>query len=392
MKNTHGIIIPVLLLIVIGIIMVYSSTALMSLERYGHGFHYLMRHLFAIIIGLGAMLLLMRMDYNKLRVFIIPLLVLSGVLLILVFIPNIGVSAGSGSNVKRWLRLWPSTFQPSELLKIAIVLFLAHYIDRNAWRMKDLRYGIIIPLCVLLPFQMLILLQPDFGAVITLGILTVILLFLGGVRWTYLAGLALLSLPLIYKLILSTPYRRDRLLSFLDPWQDPLDKGFQLVQSFLAFGRGGLTGVGIGDGRQKLFFLPELHTDFIFSQIGEELGLIGASIVLGLFIWLFIKGVNIAMQTEDSFSYYLAMGLTIMIASQAVMNFSVCLGLMPPKGLPLPFISYGGSAILINMVAVGVLMSIQRITSSKPIAMRNIPWGGRPPIRGRHYKWMVRQK
>lgn len=365
MKNSKGIIIPVLLLIVIGIIMVYSSTALMSLQRYGHSFHYLTKHLFAVMIGFGAMLFLWRMDYHKLRSFVIPLLVLSGILLIIVFIPNIGTSAGSGSNVKRWIRLWPSTFQPSELVKIAMVLFLAHHIDRNTWRMKDLRYGIIIPLCVLLPFQMCILLQPDFGAVLSLGALTIILLSLGGARWTHLTGLALLSLPLIYKFIISTPYRRDRLMSFLDPWEDPLGKGFQLVQSFLAFGRGGLIGVGLGDGKQKLFFLPELHTDFIFSLIGEELGLIGAFIVVGLFIWFFIKGVNIAMRAQEPFSYYLAMGLTIMIVSQAIINFAVCLGLMPTKGLPLPFISYGGSAILINMAAVGVLMSIQRTIETK---------------------------
>lgn len=361
MKNTHDIIIPVILLIAIGIIMVYSSTALMSVERYGNSLHYLTRHLLAIMIGLIAMLLLWRMDYHKLRGFVIPLLVLSGILLILVFIPGIGVSG----NVKRWIQLWPSTFQPSELIKIAIVIFLAHYIHRNSWRIKDLRYGIIIPFSILLPFQAVILLQPDFGSALSLGILTIILLFLGGVRWTHLMGLTLISLPLIYKLVFSIPYRRDRLLSFLDPWQDPLGKGFQLVQSFLAFGSGGLTGVGLGDGKQKLFFLPELHTDFIFSLIGEELGLIGVSIVISLFIWFFIKGVSIAMRAGDSFGYYLAMGLTIMIVSQAIINFSVSLGLIPIKGLPLPFISYGGSALLINMAAVGVLMSIQKTLNSE---------------------------
>ncbi|MBI4654134.1 MAG: putative lipid II flippase FtsW [Nitrospirae bacterium] len=355
MKNSKGIIIPVTALIVIGIVMVYSSTALMSMGKYGNGFHFIWRHLFIIVIGFLTMFFLARVNYQKLMVFVIPLLVLSLALLILVFVPGIGVSAGGA---RRWIKLWPSTFQPSELAKITMVLFLADYMSRNASRMKSLRYGIIIPISVLIIFQGIILLQPDFGAAASLGILTITLLFIGGVRWNYIAGLALLSLPVIYKLVWSVSYRKDRILSFLDPWEDPLGKGFQLVQSFIAFGRGGLTGVGIGASKQKLFYLPELHTDFIFSLIGEETGIIGAAVVLCLFIWFFIKGIKIAQQTEDQFGYYLAIGLTMMIVNQALINFAVAVGAMPTKGLPLPFISYGGSAALINMAAVGILISI----------------------------------
>lgn len=358
MENSKGIIIPVTALIIIGIVMVYSSTALMSTEKYGNGFHFIWRHLLIIVIGFLTMFSLARVNYQKLRGFVIPLLVLSFVLLLLVFVPEIGVSAGQGSSVKRWIRLWPSTFQPSELAKITMVLFLADYMSRNASRMKSLRYGIIIPISVLVIFQGIILLQPDFGAVASLGILTITLLFIGGVRWNYIAGLALLSLPVIYKLVWSVSYRKDRILSFLDPWEYPLDKGFQLVQSFIAFGRGGLTGVGIGASKQKLFYLPELHTDFIFSLIGEETGIIGVTVVLCFFIWFFIKGIKIAQQTDDQFGYYLAIGLTMMIVNQALINFAVAVGAMPTKGLPLPFISYGGSAALINMAAVGILISI----------------------------------
>jgi len=391
MKNTHSIIIPVLALIVIGAVMVYSSTALMSTGKYGNSFHYLWKHIFIVIIGFIAMVSLAKTDYHRLRVFVISLLLLSLVLLILVFVPGVGISAGGA---RRWLNLWLLTFQPSESVKITMVLFLAHYMDRNAHRMKNLYHGVIIPLCILFVFQAIMLPQPDFGAVINLGILTVALLIIGGASWRYIAGLVLLSLPMIYILIVSKPYRLDRLKVFLDPWQDPTGKGFQLVQSFLAFGRGGLTGVGIGDGKQKLFFLPELHTDFIFSLIGEELGLIGVFTVLGLFIWFFIKGVKIAMQTEDAFSYYLAMGLTLMIVNQALINFAVSIGIMPTKGLPLPFISYGGSSLLVNMAAVGILINIQKNLKSQipPASLRSFGTGRANPksqitVRGPQFQY-----
>jgi cell division protein FtsW len=211
---------------------------------------------------------------------------------------------------------------------------------------------------VMLMFQTIIIFQPDFGAVMSLGILTVGLLFLGGARLNQLAVLVLLSLPAIYILLASSPYRWKRITCFLDPWRDSQGCGFQLIQSFIALGNGGITGLGIGGSRQKLFFLPEVHTDFIFSMIGEEMGFIGAIVVLGLFIWLVVKGVRVAMDTDDSFSYYLALGLTMMIGSQVIINIAVSTGLMPTKGLPLPFISYGGSALLINMIAIGILLNI----------------------------------
>lgn len=359
-KKVHGIIIPVLVLIGIGILMVYSSSAFISTEKYGSSFRYLWRHLFTILIGFAAIIFLAKVNYHKLRVFVIPLLIFSIILLILVFVPGIGASSGPHSEVKRWIKLWPSTFQPSELVKMIMVLFLADYMSKNMHKMKDLRCGVIVPIAVMVVFQCIILLQPDFGAVISIGIITLTLLFIGGIKWRYILGIILVSLPIGYKLILSTPYRMRRITSFLNPWQDPQDSGFQLVQSFLAFGRGGLTGVGIGDSKQKLFFLPEAHTDFIFSLIGEELGLVGVLTVLGLFVWLFIKGFKIAMQTEDSFGYYLALGLTIMIGSQALINFGVSTGVMPTKGLPLPFISYGGSALLVNMAAIGILINISK--------------------------------
>jgi cell division protein FtsW len=347
--------IPVLILVGIGTLMVYSSTALMSMRKYGGGFHYLWNHLFTVFVGITAMVILSRTNYQKLRPFVYILLAVSLILVALVFVPGIGIS---GNGARRWLRLWPTTFQPSELAKIIMVLFLADYMDKNIHRMKDFRYGIMVPVSVMLVFQGIIMLQPDFGAVMNLGILTIGLLILGGARLSHIGVLVLFSLPAVYMLLVSSLYRMKRIMCFVDPWEDPFDCGFQLVQSFIAFGNGGFFGVGLGGSKQKLYFLPEVHTDFIFSLIGEELGLIGALSVLGVFLWLFIKGVRVAARTGDPFSYLLAIGLSIMIGVQAIINFAVSTGLMPTKGLPLPFISYGGSALFVNMIAAGVLISI----------------------------------
>ena len=356
-KHTRDIVISVLLLVCIGTLMVYSSTALMSMRKYGSGSHYLWNHLFTLFVGIGAMLVLSRTDYKKFRPFVYIMLGLSLLLILLVFVPGIGISA---NGARRWLMLWPTTFQPSELVKLVMVIFLADYMDKNIHRMREFRYGILIPVAIMLFFQGIIIIQPDFGAVMSLGILTVGLLLLGGARLSHIGALVLFSLPVIYIVISSSAYRIKRIMCFTDPWKDAFGCGFQLVQSFIAFGSGRFLGVGLGGSKQKLYFLPEVHTDFIFSLIGEELGLIGALTVLGIFLWLFIRGVQVSSRTSDSFSYFLTMGLTMMIGVQTVINFAVSMGLMPTKGLPLPFISYGGSALLINMCAAGILISISR--------------------------------
>jgi cell division protein FtsW len=370
--------IPVLILVGIGTLMVYSSTALMSMRKYGGGFHYLWNHLFTVFVGITAMVILSRINYQKLRPLVYILLAVSLILVALVFVPGIGIS---GNGARRWLRLWPTTFQPSELAKIIMVLFLADYMDKNIHRMKDFRYGIMIPVGVMIVFQGIIMLQPDFGAVMNLGILTIGLLILGGARLSHIGALILFSLPAVYMLLVSSLYRMKRIMCFVDPWQDPFDCGFQLVQSFIAFGNGGFFGVGLGGSKQKLYFLPEVHTDFIFSLIGEELGLIGALSVLGVFLWLFIKGVQVSTRTGDPFSYLLAIGLTIMIGVQAIINFAVSTGLMPTKGLPLPFISYGGSALLVNMIAAGVLINIsisnEKRAGEGGISANGLPFGSR---------------
>ncbi|MGD0282765.1 MAG: putative peptidoglycan glycosyltransferase FtsW, partial [Dissulfurispiraceae bacterium] len=230
---------------------------------------------------------------------------------------------------------------------------------------KEKFTSFLIPIIIMGVFQVFFLKQPDFGAAMSLGLLTISMLFLSGIKLRYLFSLGLLVIPVLAKLIME-PYRWKRVVAFLDPWKDPQGSGFQLVQSFIALGSGGLTGVGLGEGKQKLFFLPEVHTDFIFSLIGEEVGFIGASVVAVLFFIFFLKGISIARKAAEPFHFYLAYGLSMMIALQAIFNFAVVTGMLPTKGLPLPFISYGGSSLIINMTAVGLLLNISRNYRSLP--------------------------
>jgi cell division protein FtsW len=363
-KDTRGILAAVLILLGIGVVMVYSSTAVMSTRSNGSGFHYLLKHLFTVGISLSVMIVLSKTDYRRVRPLSYVLLGISLFLIALVFIPGIGVSA---NGARRWISLWPTTFQPSELAKLVMVIFMADYMDRNIQRMRDFRYGILIPIGIMLAFQSLIIVQPDFGAVMSMGLLTMGLLVIGGARLSHIGALLLLALPAVYLLIMTSAYRSKRLLCFLDPWKEPFGCGFQLVQSFIAFGNGSFFGLGLGGSKQKLYFLPEVHTDFIFSLIGEEMGLAGAVFVLAIFIWLFVKGIQVSTRVKDPFSYFLTLGLSMLIGIQAVINFAVSTGLMPTKGLPLPFISYGGSALLINMAAVGILMNVAAGTGSPSV-------------------------
>jgi cell division protein FtsW len=341
-----------------GALMIYSSTSVIAPGGAKRGvteFYYFKRHLFTIIIGLSCMCLAYLLKPSLLHKIAVPLLIVSFVLLVLVFVPGIGVTAGGA---RRWIKLWPSTFQPSELVKLAMVIFLARYLSQPEFR-TDSFTSFIKPVLIMLAFQLAIIKQPDFGAAMSLTFLTFALLFLSGVKLRYIASLMVLAIPVIIKLAMA-PYRLRRITSFLNPWADTQGTGFQLVQSFIAFGSGGLTGVGLGNSRQKLAYLPESHTDFIFSIIGEEFGFIGVLIVIALFVVLFVKGISIANRMKNSFTYYLTIGLSLMIALQALINFAVTTGMVPTKGLPLPFISYGGSSLLVNMAAIGILLRISK--------------------------------
>jgi cell division protein FtsW len=347
-----------LALVVFGTLMIYSSTSVITPALAKKGateFYYFKRHVFTILVGLCFMLFAYTLKPSFLRKISIPLLFFSFVLLLLVFLPGIGVQV---NGARRWIRLWPSTFQPSEFVKLSMVIFLARYLSSPAFKIES--FGSFIkPIVVMTAFQAVMLMQPDFGAAMSLAFLTIAMLFLSGTRLRYITSLALLALPILFVLI-RTPYRFRRITSFLDPWKDPQGNGFQLVQSFIAFGSGGMTGVGIGSSKQKLSYLPESHTDFIFSIIGEEFGFMGVSVIIALFVVIFVRGFSIANKTQDRFTYYLAVGLSLMISLQALINFAVATGLVPTKGLPLPFISYGGSSLLINMAAVGILLNISR--------------------------------
>ena len=364
-KYDKWLLLVAVLLVGFGALMIYSSTSVVTpvLARKGvKEFYYFKRHIFTILVGFACMFAAYRMGTSFIRKVSIPLLVFSFFLLILVFVPHIGVSAGGAS---RWIRLWPSTFQPSELVKLSMVIFLARYLSMPEYSPDDYK-SFLKPLGIMVIFEVAFLKQPDFGAAMSLTILTFAMLFLSGVKLRYIASLLVLAIPVIIKLAME-PYRLRRITSFLNPWDDAQGSGFQLVQSFIALGSGGLTGVGLGSSKQKLAYLPESHTDFIFSIIGEEFGLIGVIVVIALFLVLFIKGVSIANKAKDGFVYYLAIGLSLMVSLQALINFAVATGLVPTKGLPLPFISYGGSSLLVNMAAIGILLNISKGEEAAPV-------------------------
>jgi cell division protein FtsW len=347
-----------LLLLAFGSLMIYSSTSVITpllAKKNITEFYYFKRHIFTVLLGGAAMIFTYRVNPSSLRKYAIPFLVFSFILLLLVFVPHVGITAGGA---RRWIRLWPTTFQPSELVKLAMVIFMAKYLSMQEYSTESF-VSFVKPLGVMVLFQVVFLRQPDFGSTMSLAFLTFALLFISGMRLRYIGSVLILAVPVIIKLVME-PYRMRRITSFLDPWKDPLGSGFQLVQSFISLGSGGLTGLGLGESKQKLSFLPASHTDFIFCLVGEELGLIGASVLIALFVLLFIRGISIAQQSKDKFIYHLAYGLTLMMSLQALVNFAVVTGLVPTKGLPLPFMSYGGSALLVNMAAVGILLRISK--------------------------------
>lgn len=354
-KIDSYILFSVFVLIVIGLIAVYSSTSIEFPDSKTNQFHYLKRQLFTLTIGIIIMILAYKVRLEYINKLALPLLLISLVVLLLVF-------TSLGSTVKgatRWIKISFFSFQPSELVKLSMIVFLAWYMSRESFK-RDSFISFLIPICVVGVYQIIFLMQPDFGATVSLAILTICMLFLGGVRLRYIGGLCVLAIVVFTFLLFAKPYRVRRLLAFLDPWSDPLGSGFQLIQSYIALGSGGLTGVGLGEAKQKLAFLPEVHTDFIFSLIGEEGGFLAVLLVVLLFLNLFYRGINIALKTKDPFGHYIACGATLMITLQALINFLVTTGLAPTKGLPLPFISYGGSALIVSLAAVGLLLNVSR--------------------------------
>lgn len=348
----------VVLLICIGIVMIYSSSSVYALQNLDNSSYFLTRHLIFLSIGFILALFFMAIDYREIRRWVKPILLLVILLLTLVLVPGIGKES---FGARRWFRMGSIYFQPSEFAKIAMLIYAADFLARKGNKIRNFKEG-FLPLTVVLGIVcVLILKQPDLGTTVSLALLIFVMMFIAGTKFKYLGFIGLLSLPAVYWLVVKVPYRMARILAFLDPWQDSRGIGFQLSQSHIALGSGGFFGVGLGRSAQKLFYLPAAHTDFIFSIIGEELGLIGTVTVIILFSLFIWQGARIAKRTDDTFGYFLCVGIVTMIGLQAVVNIGVSIGALPTKGLPLPFISYGGSALIFNMIAVGLLLNVSRI-------------------------------
>lgn len=344
-----------LILVTIGTAMIYSSSSILAMERFKDAQYFLKKQVFFVIIGMGAMVLMTKLDYHLLKKWAYPGIFLSVILLLLIFIPHLGIRAGGA---RRWLNLGFFSFQVTEMVKICIVLFLAHFLTRKANYVKTFSRGILIPLLVTMVIIVLIALEPDFGAAVMIAVILMLMLFLAGCRVTHLAGLTALLIPAAVWMVMFKSYRVDRLKVFLNPWNDPADKGFQIIQSLLSFGSGGTFGVGIGDGVQKLFYLPEPHTDFILSVIAEESGFVGVAVIILLFAVLIVRGFMAAFRAPDLFGTLLAAGLTMVLAMGAFINIAGVMGLIPLKGLTLPFLSYGGTSLVMSLVAMGILLNI----------------------------------
>lgn len=345
------------ILICIGIIMIYSTSSIYAWERYKDVFFFLKRHISFVFIGALLTFMIMGIDYRKLKKYARPMLLISIFLLVLVLIPGLGREV---SGARRWFRFKFISFQPSEFTNIAMVIYIADFIARKENLIRSFWRGFLPAISALGLTLLLILVQPDLGTTMALAIVVVIMLFVAGVRLSYLLSVVLVSLPFLYILIFNVPYRKARIMAFINPWLDPKGSGFQIIQSQIALGSGGIFGVGLGQSKQKLFYLPAAHTDFIFSIIGEELGLLGALGIVILFMIFIRQGFKIIKNAPDRFSYFLALGLVLMISLKVIINIGVSCGIFPTKGLPLPFISYGGSSFIFDMLSVGLLLNIAR--------------------------------
>ena len=347
----------VVALVSVGVVMVYSASAIIAADRFRDPYFFLKKQLFWAVLGFGCLWAAMTLNYRILERIMLPLLVVSLVLLVLVLVPPFSQEI---NGTRRWFRWGPVSFQPAELAKFSLVVYLAHFLTRRREVVESFWLGLLPPLLVAGSMAGLVLLQPDLGSSLTLVVLVFCLLFLAGGRVRQMTLVAASALPLLAVAIYMAPYRLKRITTFLDPWADPRGSGFQIIQSYLALGSGGLFGRGLGESKQKLFYLPEPYTDFIFAVLGEELGLLGAVSVIGLFGLLIWRGIRIGLGAPDPFGALLALGLTALLACQTLVNLGVVTGALPTKGLPLPFISFGGSSLIMAMVSVGVLLNISQ--------------------------------
>lgn len=356
----------VIALIAFGVVMVYSASAVFAAQTYGNGYFFLLRQGVFALVAIPMMVAIARIDYHLYRPFTYPLL--AGVVGLMLFVAlGFGHTAGGAT---RWITLGPVHVQPAEIAKVALIFWLAYSLSKKREKIKSFSVGFLPHVLMAGLLMLLCLQQPDFGSAVMIGLLTFILLFTAGARLGYILGAGLCALPIVYGLVASSPMRMRRIQSFLAPFENRQGAGYQLSEAFLSFGSGGLWGVGIGDSRQKLFYLPEAHTDFISAIVGEELGLIGLVLLILAFLIVFVRGVRAAFRASDDYGTYLAVGITMFIGMQAFTNLAVAMGMVPTKGLALPFISYGGSSLLVNSAAIGVLLNVSRprAPSGAPVA------------------------
>lgn len=347
--------VPVLILCLFGLVMIYNASSLLAERSHHDSFYFIKKQLQWSLIGLIAFVAASRVEIGRLRAWIIPMAALVFLLLTSVLLFGAEINGA-----RRWIGIGPFTLQPSEMAKLFTVLYLAHYIAKKEDRLKSFLDGTAPPLVVIGLMSLLILVEPDLGTTVVILSLTLSLLFLGGMPITQLLSLLGMIVPFLTYWIVSSPYRLERILTFLNPWKEPFGSGFQVIQSQIALGSGGLTGTGLAEGKQILFFLPEPHTDFIFAVIGETFGLLGTLFVLALFSAILWRGGRTALLIETPFHRLLAIGMTLVMTLPALLNMGVVTGLLPTKGLPLPFLSYGGSSLLANSIALGLLYNLSR--------------------------------
>ncbi len=348
---------PAAALMALGLLMVLNTTYFIGQEKTGDPFHYFKLHVIHIAIGFAVLVVLSQFSLAGLRRLVMPLMIVAVGLLILVWIPGFGVVRGGA---RRWVRLGPVLAEPSELVKFAVVFFLADFLAKRQDLMSNFERGPLPAFLIIGPISLLVLKQPDFGTTVMLALVLFVMLFAAGARPKHLGAAGGLALATLVLQAIAKPYRVRRLTAFLDPWASARGAGFQLTQSLIALGEGGLWGTGLGAGRQKMFYLPQAHTDFVFAVVVEEFGLIGALVVFSLFCAILFRGMRIAHEEPDPFASLLAVGLTAMLSLQALVNMAVVIGLVPTKGLPLPFLSYGGTSMVMAMATLGALLALSR--------------------------------
>lgn len=358
-------------LLVLGLVMILSASSVSSFATYGSSFWFFRRQLLWALIGLVGFFFFRRLDYRRLKNFGYVLLAASVGLLVLVLVPSIGITSGGSA---RWLGLGPFSFQPSELAKLALVLFAADVFSRKEERtFRELSHTVMPMVPALIVLAVLVMMQPDLGTTLLLGAIGFGMLFVAGARLRHLVPIGVLGIAGGGALALGSAYRRERILAFLNPWADPLDTGYQTIQSLIALGSGGLFGVGLGASRQKWSYVPNAHTDFIYAILGEEMGLLGTIAVLGLFAFLAYLGIRTARRAPDRYGMLLASGVTIWISVQALVNMGAVTAALPITGVPLPLVSFGGSSLVVLLSAAGILSNIALQSATRPRAVKRGP-------------------